>query len=83
MTPNSKTAIPAAKEMAKPVSDDLLVKDTAFAKKKLLKTSLFWCRILLILGCIIGFYYNQHILSYRILLQTSQYSTNVGPINIR
>ena len=60
VTPGEKTvASPTAKEMAKPVSDDLLVKDTAFAKKKLLKRLCFGIVTLLILSCIFGFYYNQ------------------------
>lgn len=60
VSPNDQTvANPATKEMAKTASDDLLVKDTAFAKKKLLKRLCFGAVTLLILGCICGFYYNQ------------------------
>ena len=48
-----------AKAFTKVANDDLLVKDTAFAKKRLIKRLCLGGVTLLSLGCIFGFYYNQ------------------------
>lgn len=84
VTPGEKTvASPTYKEMAKPVSDDLLVKDTAFAKETV-KTSLFWYRHSIDFGVKhFGFYYNQTHIKYLILLVNQSVQHKRGPINIR